>query len=306
VCSSDLWLNRLKTSAGSTVLIDSSYTRDDAGRIKAIDSIDSNGTTVPKDTWSYGLDFRDRLTRATNNGTTNLTETFTYSANNNLQSRTRGSYDSITYGGLTPSGVALPHAIKRALGVTYTYDENGNTLTDSMPSGATRTFTWSGANQLKSVKVTEGTTNSVTRLVYGADGARVKKVPPSDEFSLYPSADVEITKKTSGWEYTRYPYMDVKVVLSGGVNRTFYLHRDHLSSVRVVTNANAVVTEETRYAAYGEPSNKSMVSQKNYIGERYDPETGLLYLNARYMNPYTGKFVPEDKTYANAAGQRRH
>lgn len=30
------------------------------------------------------------------------------------------------------------------------------------------------------------------------------------------------------------------------------------------------------------------------IGERYDPETGLLYLNARYMDPAFGRFVSPD------------
>ncbi|KAA3519326.1 hypothetical protein DXT89_26055, partial [Agrobacterium vitis] len=47
-------------------------------------------------------------------------------------------------------------------------------------------------------------------------------------------------------------------------------------------------------AAYGETSNKAMTTQKNYIGERFDPETGLMYLNARYMDPRFGKYVPAD------------
>ncbi|MER8734497.1 RHS repeat-associated core domain-containing protein, partial [Mesorhizobium sp. M0018] len=35
-------------------------------------------------------------------------------------------------------------------------------------------------------------------------------------------------------------------------------------------------------------------TQKSYIGERFDPETGLLYLNARYMDPVLGRFISPD------------
>lgn len=52
--------------------------------------------------------------------------------------------------------------------------------------------------------------------------------------------------------------------------------------------------ETTAYAAYGERTNANFDTQKGYIGERYDPETGLLYLNARYMDPAFGRFISPD------------
>jgi len=61
--------------------------------------------------------------------------------------------------------------------------------------------------------------------------------------------------------------------------------------VRFVTTAAGAVTDWAAYAAYGErltntgTPDTSTLTRKGYIGERYDPETGLLYLNARYMNP---------------------
>ncbi|MCO5160517.1 MAG: RHS repeat-associated core domain-containing protein [Mesorhizobium sp.] len=84
--------------------------------------------------------------------------------------------------------------------------------------------------------------------------------------------------------------MDVKIV---GYS-VFFLHRDRLSSVRYVTNSAGAVHETTAYAAYGERTNASFDTQKGYIGERYDPETGLLYLNARYMDPAFGRFISPD------------
>jgi RHS repeat-associated protein len=74
-----------------------------------------------------------------------------------------------------------------------------------------------------------------------------------------------------------------------------------LASVRFVTNAAGAVVEQTGYAAYGEQviastgqPNTGFQAKKGYIGERYDPETGLLYLNARYMDPKFGRFISPD------------
>ncbi|MBB4187351.1 RHS repeat-associated protein [Sinorhizobium terangae] len=114
--------------------------------------------------------------------------------------------------------------------------------------------------------------------------ARAKKSWPLGT-TLYLDANVE-------WDpakqvFTRYPHMDIRVV----GNTKYFLHRDHLSSVRAVTDNNGAVIERTAYAAFGEATNKSMTTQKNYVGERFDPETGLMYLNARYMDPTFGRFI---------------
>jgi len=62
----------------------------------------------------------------------------------------------------------------------------------------------------------------------------------------------------------------------------------------MVTDASGNIVEQTGYAPYGEPTNQAMTTQKSYIGERHEPETGLLYLNARYMDPVLGRFISPD------------
>ena len=90
---------------------------------------------------------------------------------------------------------------------------------------------------------------------------------------------------------TRYPHADIKIV---GTGTKQFLHRDHLASVRHVTDAAGALVEATGYAAYGERLNTGFTTQKGYIGERHDPETGLIYLNARYMDPVFGRFISPD------------
>jgi len=145
------WLTQLTTKKiGGTQILNTSYTRDELGRIKTTDGISAN------EDWTYSYNARGQLIKA-DNGDKWLTETFTYT-------------------------------------------ENGNLTNDRV-----QTYLWDGANRLMSVTKATAT----TRFVYGADSARVKKVPPSGtRLTLYPDAGTEITKLTDGsWEHTRYPHM---------------------------------------------------------------------------------------------------
>ncbi|MBZ9721559.1 hypothetical protein LB519_27325 [Mesorhizobium sp. AD1-1] len=265
------WVTRVTTARGATILLDDQYARDSVGRI--------TGTTglTASDSWTYGYDNADRLTASTNLGNMALSETFAYAANDNLTSRTRvaGTY---TY----PAATApRPHAPISVGANAMAYDANGNLASDG-----SRTLIWDEANRLKTVTRASNTVN----LAYGPDGARAKK-SSSFATTLYPDANVEIDPATPGAEiYTRYPHPDIKVV---GTTK-YFLHREHLASVRQVTDMTGTVVDSTSYATYGESLNTGFQTQKNYIGERFDPETGLLYLNARYMDPVLGRFISPD------------
>ncbi|MER9934333.1 RHS repeat-associated core domain-containing protein [Mesorhizobium sp. M0088] len=265
------WVTRVTTARGAAILLDDQYARDSVGRI--------TGTTglTASDSWTYGYDNADRLTASTNLGNTSLSESFVYAVNDNMTSRTRvaGTY---TY----PAATApRPHAPTSVGANAMAYDANGNLTSDG-----SRTLVWDEANRLKTVTLASNTVN----LAYGPDGARAKK-SSSFATTLYPDASVEIDPATPGAEiYTRYPHPDIKVT---GTTKAF-LHRDHLASVRMVTDALGAIAEATNYATYGERLNTGFQTQKGYIGERFDPETGLLYLNARYMDPVLGRFISPD------------
>jgi RHS repeat-associated protein len=72
--------------------------------------------------------------------------------------------------------------------------------------------------------------------------------------------------------------------------------KDHLASNRLVLRVGAGVTRAD-YGPFGQPltSNGSVALEgKGYINERYDPETGLQYLNARYYDPLLARFLTPD------------
>jgi RHS repeat-associated protein len=271
------FLTRVTTAKGATVLMDNQYTRDRVGRIKTITGL------TPTESWAYTYDNFSRLKTADNLGNNALDETYEYSLTNNLLSRTRvaGTY---VY---PPGTAARPHAATQIGAASLTYDANGNMLSDGK-----RTLTWDASNRLSTV----AQTGSTVTLSYGPDGARAKK---SWAFSttLYPSADIEIDRTTPGTDiFTLYPHPDLKIVVNNATHAVTnsFLHRDHLNSVRQVTGSAGTVVEQTGYAAFGERTNTTMQTQKGYIGERFDPETGLMYLNARYYDPVFGRFISPD------------
>ena len=114
-------------------------------------------------------------------------------------------------------------------------------------------------------------------------------------------------KKTSAGTATIFLGMDVEI--AGGVmtkylpgdskrtaGTTYWMHRDHLNSIRVVTDAGAAVVQRSNYRPYGErlQSIALVPETKGYIGERHDDETGLIYLHARYYDPVLGRFLQAD------------
>jgi RHS repeat-associated protein len=154
--------------------------------------------------------------------------------------------------------------------------------------GGQKTLTWSLDNRL--VWATVGGAN--TNFIYGPDGARAKKVSPLAT-TRYFGAEAE----EKGGVFTRYPHMDV--MLQG--NTISFLHRDHLATVKMVTNMAGAVTERLGYAAFGEPKPTTSLP-KGFIGERPDVETGMLYLNARYYDPALGRFISPDDWDPTLAG----
>ncbi len=295
------WLNRVITTrtAGNVVLFNAAYGRDAMGKITAACD---NPATLPQNCnassskeFLYVYDELDRLTKV-DARVNSRDEDFAYAPNGNLKSRDKaGVLTTFTY----PSGSATrPHAPIKVNGADISYDANGNMTRDGvLATAGTRSLAWDGANRLQQVAITGGAT---VVFAYGPDGARAKKSSTLST-TLYPSADVEVNAGGSAiaaGDYTRYPHADIKIVGS----QKFFLHRDHLASVRLITNDAGTVVEDTGYSAYGERvamsnsnyPNVGYSTQKGYIGERYDAETGLIYLNARYMDPAWGRFISPD------------
>jgi RHS repeat-associated protein len=164
-----------------------------------------------------------------------------------------------------------PHTPIGINGEAVSYDGNGN-----LTSRSAKTYDYDGENRLTSV-------DGSVFFAYGPDGERIKK---SDGFgsTIYLGPDIEYADGI----YTKYIHPDVKRV---GSTSASYLHRDHLNSIRLETDTNTS-TSTFAYLSFGAPL--QVTPSKGYIGERYDSESGLMYLHARYFDPELGRFIQPD------------
>ncbi len=92
---------------------------------------------------------------------------------------------------------------------------------------------------------------------------------------------------------------------------TLYYIYDGLQNVAALCNSNGAVMVQYSYDAWGKPTENfigwpdgTVVTELDcyaasfnpfrYKGYFYDTETGLYYLNSRYYDPVTGRFINED------------
>ena len=82
-----------------------------------------------------------------------------------------------------------------------------------------------------------------------------------------------------------------------------FVATDHLKSTQVITDATGAPIEVQDYAPFGALTlnNKTGLydSQRKYIGQEFDQDTGLSYLNARYYNSNIGRFISQDPMFWN-------
>lgn len=249
--------------------------------------------------WQFDNTGNDATTNA-NHLTGNNSPTFT----------TNVAYDSapvlahFTYS--TSTGYQNPHApiayFDGSATTTFSYDNNGN-LTEAGSPSATTTYSWDYRNRL-------GTTTTgiaTTTYSYDHNNDRVKKTIDGTT-THYPNKYFDKTGATT----TAYIYLPngeliATVEGNGTATTTSYIHTDHLGSTNIVTDEDGEVTQTLDYYPYGGQriNEGADAADRQYIGQFYDAESELQYLNARYYEGSRGQFLSQDPTHFAIGDPRR-
>ena len=262
-----------------------SYSYDAAGNRTsktALQQADPNPISV---TSNYSYDNIYALTQAVVNGS--VAEGYSYDAvGNRLSSAGPVSYNYNASNELTSTSAA-----------TYSYDNNGNTLSKTTTAGTT-SYTWDFENRLASVTLpgTGGTVN----FKYDPFGKRIEKVAPTTGTTIYAYDGANITGEVGAGGnllayYTQGAGID-EPLATGGTGGTYFYHGDGLGSITSLTGGSGQLANSYVYDSFGNltASTGTVTNPFQYTAREFDSETGVYYYRARYYDSISGRFLRED------------
>jgi RHS repeat-associated protein len=173
---------------------------------------------------------------------------------------------------------------------SYTYDANGNTLSDAQG----RSFTWDFENRLTQA-VVPGTGTTTFR--YDPFGRRIYKQSPSFAGTfVYDGYNLLETLNSSGTEISNYAQTqnidEALGELRGSTNA--YYEADGLGSITSLSTSAGAVANTYTYYSFGNLTNCTLRNPFQYTGREFDQETNLYFYRARYYDPTIGRFLSED------------
>ncbi|AGP41251.1 FG-GAP-like repeat-containing protein [Sorangium cellulosum] len=276
---------------------------------------------------SYRYDENRNVERRTDH-LQGLTETFHYDELDRLENVYLGEggtplyhYEYDDFGNIThKSDVGSyeydgdrPHAVRRANGKSYAYDENGNQIVRPLDvrgaSNASATITYTPFDKPRRIEAEHG----VTTYEYDGDRQRARKVSPA-QITTYVGGLYERHEHTAGGVTHKMHVMGPEGVIAvktiaidaaGEEERAVhYLHPGHDGSAGVITNELGTVVERRSYDPFGQRRNPDWATGGpaaappsetiGFTGHEDEDELSLINMRGRIYDPALGRFLSAD------------
>jgi RHS repeat-associated protein len=262
-----------------------SFTYSDSPSGTILSETDTPASSASPATYTYDAD--SRVTSMTPG--TGATANYSYEASGSLTTLPTGgtgTYDNA--GELTSSAV-------NGTTTSYTYDKDGERLSETSGGSTVASGTWNGAGQLTSYTDQAGSTTAAT---YNGDGQREADTSgtTTQDFTWDTVSPVPqlLTDSTNAYIYAGGTAPAEQVNLATGA--ITYLVTDSLGSVRGTINSSGALTGTTSYDTWGNPATTGGLTASTPFGYAggYTDLTGLIYLLDRYYDPQVGQFISVD------------
>ncbi|MFP2928227.1 FG-GAP-like repeat-containing protein [Pyxidicoccus sp. 3LG] len=213
-----------------------------------------------------------------------------------------------------------PHAVKTFGTTSYGYDVKGNRRTSSdTATGESVSIDYTAFNL--PTQISRG--SDTLTFIYDAAHRRVAKKRSNGDSTVYVGnlyekrviAGKQLHVFNIQAEGRTVAQVSWEANGAGGMlEKTLYLHDDHLGSVESITDASGAVVERRKYEPFGEarspvnpalprPAGGSDVT-KGFTSHEEDAEAGLINMRGRMYDPKTARFLtPDPVVQAPVLGQ---
>ena len=268
-----------------------SYKYDDLGNITEISNSDDSG-----DNRIYTYDVQGQmLTEKIGNDT----YTYTYDTYGNIRTKTEpdGTVHTYEYGNSEWQDLLTKYD-----GNTIIYDEIGNPT--SYNNGREWwDFTWSNGRQLTHAR----SMNNTVTYTYDMDGIRNSKTSGGIIYK-YITQNGKVVRQTWGNNTFDVIYDPNGQPFACRYNDVYYVYvlNQQGDVIRIINGSNGATVAEYQYDAWGNileaSGDLAYVNPIRYRGYYYDSETGFYYLQSRYYDPVTGRFINADSFASTGQG----
>lgn len=276
-------------AGGSTTLGTIGYGRDNAGQLSS--QIPSGAFPGAAQTYTYtalqqvksavsGSATTGYAYDAANNLTTNAGVTQKYDAAGQLCWSTAAAVTGATSCATAPTGA-----------IGYSYDTDGRRTKAAPSAGAASTYAYNQADELTAATTAAGSGT----YIYDGDGLRASKTVGTTTTRFVWGTNGLLSDGTA----YLYGPGGLPIEQIAGTTVAYYVH-DQLGSTVALLSSTGTVAGTWTYDAYGKTASQSgPLTTPLLYGRGYtDPETGLLYLRARYYDPSTAQFITDDPAIA--------
>lgn len=274
-------LDTLTVKKGTTSLLSQSFDYDDNGNVT--DVFSSQGDR------SYTYDELNQLkSQKLSDGTI---ESYNYDSVGNRTEKTIVKNGQTQVTGYTYNDNNQLTAVK---GQTYTYNKNGDRTKDNR-----FIYVYNKFDQMEAIKSLSGET--VVTYTYDENGRRVSKTVNGKTTNYHYGQGINVLFETDNTgkitaEYS-YDQMGFPLTMTKDSQTYYYVLDGHKNVISLTDSAGQSVASYT-YDAWGNILTKSgAMADENpyrYAGYRYDNETALYYLMARYYYSQEGVFFSRD------------
>ena len=159
-------------------------------------------------------------------------------------------------------------------------------------------FEWENGRILKKIN----TSDKSVQMSYDSNGMRTQKSVDGVKTNYYYDSSNNLFALTQGNDTLFFYYDNFGEVMSVSCNGTTYFYiKDLQGDITEIVDKDGKAVAEYAYDAWGnmltEDNGTLTVGKLNpfrYRGYVYDEETGLYYLQSRYYDPLTGRFLNAD------------